>query len=103
VIAQYADAAPEGGKVALIRRGEPAFRKLGTKVCDLFVGDYVADHEARFLRDMAGWVAAGQVKYREDIRQGIETVPAVFAEMMTGGNFGKTLVQVAEDPTRSKL
>ena len=100
VISQYADAPPEGGKAALIRRGEAAFRKLGTKVCDLFVGDYVAGHEARFLRDMAGWVAAGQVRYREDIRQGIETVPAVFAEMMTGGNFGKTLVQVADDPTR---
>ena len=35
----------------------------------------------------------------EDIRQGLENVPAAFAEMLKGGNFGKMLVQVGEDPT----
>jgi hypothetical protein len=47
---------------------------------------------------MSGWVAQGKVKYREDIRHGLENVPAAFAEMMRGGNFGKTLVQVGDDP-----
>ncbi len=69
------------------------------KVADLFAGTYVVEHEARFLRDMEGRVASGQVKYRKDIRQGIEAVPAAFAEKMSGGNFGKMLVQVADDPT----
>ena len=44
-------------------------------------------------------MASGAVKYREDIRQGLETVPACFAEMLRGGNFGKMLVQVGADPT----
>jgi NADPH-dependent curcumin reductase CurA len=44
-------------------------------------------------------VASGALKYREDIRQGIETVPASFAEMLRGDNFGKMLVQVGADPT----
>ena len=52
-----------------------------------------------FLAEMAPLVKSGAVKYREDIRQGLETVPACFAEMLRGDNFGKMLVQVGADPT----
>ncbi len=38
-----------------------------------------------------------QPKYREDIRPGLENAPAAFADMLSGGNFGKTLVQVSEE------
>jgi NADPH-dependent curcumin reductase CurA len=48
---------------------------------------------------MAPWVASGEVHYREDIRDGFEVIPTAFAEMLRGGNFGKTLVRVAPDPT----
>jgi len=97
LIAHYGE---EGdARAALMKRGERVFAERGVSVRNLFVGDFAAEHEAQFLSDMAGWVASGKVKYREDIRQGMETVPAVFAEMMRGGNFGKTLVQVSEDPT----
>jgi hypothetical protein len=87
-------------RAALMARGEATFRARGVTVRDLFVGDYVKDHQDDFLADMAPLVAAGQVKYREDIRQGLDAAPAAFAEMMRGGNFGKMLVQVGEDPTR---
>ena len=80
-------------------RGEEIFRTRQVTVHDLFVGDFVKDHEAAFLRDMAGWVAGGEVRYREDIRQGFDELPAAFAEMLKGGNFGKMLVQIGEDPT----
>jgi hypothetical protein len=97
LIAHYGE---EGdARAALMKRGERVFAERGVIVGNLFVGDFVAEHEARFLGDMAAWVAEGKVKYREDIRQGIASITAVFAEMMRGGNFGKTLVQVSEDPT----
>jgi len=99
VIAQFADGAEADGKAYIMRRGESVFRERGVSVRDLFVGDFVADHQDAFLHDVAGWVASGQVKYREDIRQGFETIPACFGEMMRGGNFGKMLVQVSDDPT----
>ena len=99
VIAQFADGAEADGKAYIMRRGEAVFRERGVTVRDLFVGDFVAEHQDAFLRDMAGWVAAGQVKYREDIRQGFENIPACFGEMMRGGNFGKMLVQISDDPT----
>ena len=65
----------------------------------LFVGDFAADHHDEMLAYVAPLVKAGKIKYREDIRQGLETIPTAFAEMLRGDNFGKMLVQVGEDPT----
>lgn len=99
LIAHYGD--PEGtdARAALMRRGEAVFRDRAVTVRDLFVGDFVAEHQERFLRDTAGWVASGEVKYLEDVRRGLETVPEAFGDMLRGRNFGKALVQIAPDPT----
>ncbi|WP_394763198.1 NADP-dependent oxidoreductase [Phenylobacterium sp.] len=99
LIAHYGDAEGTDARAALVARGAEIFRTRNVTVKDLFVGDFVAGHEAQFLRDMGAWAAAGQVRYREDIRQGLETIPAAFAELLKGGNFGKMLVQVSPDPT----
>jgi hypothetical protein len=99
LIASYGDDATTNARAALMACGKPVFEARHVTVRDLFVGDWVAEHEAPFLRDMAQWVAAGEVRYREDIRQGLESLPAAFAEMLKGGNFGKMLVQLNPDPT----
>ena len=94
-----AGGAPEPDpKGALARRAQAMLASRGVKVFDLFVGEFVPDHQDRFIAEMAGWVAAGKVKYREDIRQGLEAAPQAFADMMRGANFGKMLVQVSDDP-----
>jgi hypothetical protein len=51
------------------------------------------------VRSNPGSSGECRIKYREDIRRGIENVPACFAEMLRGDNFGKMLVQVGVDPT----
>ena len=99
LIAHYGDEAGADARAALMKRGEAIFQARGVTVRDLFVGNFVADHQAAFLAQMAPWVASGEVRYREDIREGLESVPAAFIEMLRGGNFGKMLVRVAEDPT----
>jgi NADPH-dependent curcumin reductase CurA len=99
LIAHYGDAAGTDSRAALMARGKPVFDARGVAVRDLFVGDYVADHHDAFLREVAPSVASGELKYREDIRQGIETIPTCFAELLRGDNFGKMLVQVGADPT----
>jgi NADPH-dependent curcumin reductase CurA len=71
----------------------------GVNVQNLFVGDYVEGHHDAFLKEVAPWVASGQVRYREDIREGLENLPGAFSDMLKGDNFGKTLVRVGEDPT----
>ncbi len=100
LIAHYGDAPGTDARAALMKRGESIFHDRGVKVRDLFVGDFVASSHDTFLAEMTPKVAAGEIKYREDIRQHIENLPACFAEMLRGDNFGKMLVQLAVDPTR---
>lgn len=100
LIAHYGNAPGADARAELMARGADVFAARGVTVRDLFVGDFVADHQERFLAEMSAWVAAGQVVYREDIRQGLATLPSAFAEMLRGDNFGKMLVQLAPDPTQ---
>lgn len=99
LIAHYGDAASNDARAALMKRGEAIFASRNVTVRDLFVGDFVKDHHDAFLREMAPQVAAGAIKYREDIREGLANIPACFAEMLRGDNFGKMLVRIAPDPT----
>ena len=98
LIAHYGDAAGVDSRAALMKRGEPVFQSRGVTVKDLFVGDWIARHD-EFMAEVAPLVALGRIKYREDIRQGLETIPSAFSEMLRGANFGKMLVQVSPDPT----
>ena len=79
--------------------GAPYFDRQGVAVHRLFVANYVAEYQDRFLAEMTGWLKDHRVKYREDIWVGLEQAPAAFRAMLVGGNFGKTLVRVAADPT----
>jgi NADPH-dependent curcumin reductase CurA len=47
-----------------------------------------------FYRDMGGWVASGQVKGRETVRNGIEATPDAFLDLFRGANMGKMLVRL---------
>jgi len=95
LIAHYGDDGE--GDVGAAERAAAEAR--GVSVQQLFVGQYVDSHHDAFLADMGPWVAQGKVRYLEDIREGLENIPAAFAEMLQGGNFGKMLVRVSEDPT----
>ena len=101
LIAHYGDATGTDARAALMQSGASVFRERSVTVRDLFVGDYVASHHDAFLAEVAPLVASGKMKYREDIRQGLENIPACFAEMLRGDNFGKMLVQISDDPTIS--
>ncbi len=94
LISHYGD---EGGDAGAAERAAAEAR--GVHVQNLFVGDYVESHHDAFLGEVAPWVASGKVRYREDIREGFEAIPAAFADMLKGANFGKTLVRIAPDPT----
>jgi NADPH-dependent curcumin reductase CurA len=47
------------------------------------------------MTELAGHVAAGRIKYRESIAQGLESAPRAFIGMLKGENFGKQLVKVS--------
>jgi hypothetical protein len=47
-----------------------------------------------FYRDMGQWVASGQVKSRETIHEGLESMPEAFLGLFRGDNVGKMLVKL---------
>ena len=53
-----------------------------------------------FLRDMGGWIRSGEVKYREDIVEGLDNAVSAFQGLLSGRNRGKLLIEVSPDPVR---
>jgi len=61
-------------------------------------GFLVSDYAHRFeeaARRLARWVANGDVRWREDVTEGLENAPAAFIGMLNGENRGKALVKLA--------
>lgn len=61
----------------------------------MVVFDY-ADRYPEAMREMAGWIAAGKLKTREDIVAGIETFPETLLKLFKGENLGKLVLKVAD-------
>jgi hypothetical protein len=61
----------------------------------MVVFDY-ASRYAEAAREMAGWMAAGQLKTREDIVDGLETFPDTLLKLFKGENTGKLVLKVAD-------
>jgi NADPH-dependent curcumin reductase CurA len=65
-------------------------------------GFIVSDHYDRFpafLKECTPLVAAGRLKYRDHVVDGLESAPSALIGLFEGRNFGKLLVQVSKDPT----
>ncbi len=62
----------------------------------IVVFDY-ADRYHLAVNEMAGYLQAGSMKSKEDVVQGIENFPEALLKLFNGENFGKLVLQVAED------
>jgi NADPH-dependent curcumin reductase len=57
--------------------------------------DFAEQYYAKFLREIGAGIAAGRIRYREEIVDHLEKTPEAFIRMLDGHNFGKTIVRVA--------
>ncbi|MGO8798844.1 MAG: NADP-dependent oxidoreductase [Roseiarcus sp.] len=60
-------------------------------------GFIVSDHIALWpqaIDELVAHVAAGRIRYRETIAQGLESAPAALIDVLKGRNFGKQLVKL---------
>ena len=60
-------------------------------------GFVVTEYFGRYAEaaaEMAGWIAEGKVKAREDVVEGIETFPETLLKLYSGDNNGKLVLKV---------
>src|SRR4051812_17679248 len=68
-------------------------------------GFLIFDHAQRSpeaLLDLESWVRDGQIRYREDILDGLEQAPGSIAGLYRGENLGKRLIRIAADVPLTK-
>ncbi len=87
-IANYNDAEPQPGPSNLMLVVGKRLRLQGFIVTDF------QDAQAEFAAEMAGWIQAGQVRWKETVDEGIEAAPGAFVKLFTGENLGKMLVKL---------
>lgn len=59
------------------------------------VFDY-ADRYTEGAKAIAGWLADGKIKHREDIVEGFESFPDTLLKLFEGSNFGKLVLKVEQ-------
>jgi NADPH-dependent curcumin reductase CurA len=94
LIAQYNDAAAHPGPDRLpgVMR-DVLSRSLLIRG---FIQREFVDQRPAFYSQMTEWIASGQIRYREDVVDGLEAAPEAFIGLLEGRNFGKLVVRVAE-------
>jgi NADPH-dependent curcumin reductase len=93
LIAQY-DTAPRGAGQAQASR---IMRQILIKSLTVrgFINYDFIDLFPDFLREVGLGVQSGEIRYREDIVDGLENAPQALMGMLEGRNFGKLIVRVS--------
>lgn len=62
-----------------------------------FIQREFADQRERFYKEASEWIARGELRYREDVVDGLKSAPEAFIGLLEGRNFGKLVIRVAEE------
>ncbi|MDO9335045.1 MAG: NADP-dependent oxidoreductase [Caulobacter sp.] len=88
-VSQYDGAAPAYGP-----RGVPGL--IVTKRLTLrgFIVSDFDDKREQAMADLQAWTASGQIQVREDVLEGLESLPGALIGLLAGENVGKRMVKV---------
>lgn len=94
LIAQYNATGPAEGpdRLPIVMR-EVLSRSLTIRG---FIQREFVDQRPAFLKEMAGWIASDEVRYKEDVVDGLDAAPEAFMGLLEGRNFGKLVVRVSQ-------
>lgn len=91
LISQYNDSAPKGPR---------NFANILTKRARV-EGFIVTDFAPKFMQagmHIMQWLAEGRLKFRLDMAEGLQQAPAALNKLFDGGNIGKVLIKLSEEP-----
>jgi NADPH-dependent curcumin reductase CurA len=95
LIANYnAAGKPEGPDHLPGLMGKLLVRRI--KMQGFIIFDYYHRY-LEFFKDMSGWLAAGKIKFREDVVDGLENAPQAFIGLLEGKNFGKLVIRAGDE------
>jgi NADPH-dependent curcumin reductase CurA len=95
LIANYnAAGKPEGPDHLPGLMGKLLVRRI--KMQGFIIFDYYHRYQ-EFFKDMSGWLAAGKIKFREDVVDGLENAPQAFIGLLEGKNFGKLVIRAGDE------
>ena len=95
-IAHYNDASPASGVDRLPQLLSAVLQKR-VHMQGFIILDHYGKRFDEFSREMQRWIDDGQIKIREHIVNGLENAPTAFIGLLEGRNFGKVVVQVADE------
>src|SRR5206468_4331187 len=89
MISEYNASAPAPGPRNIMRAVGRSLRLESFNVSNHF------DLQPAFAKDLAAWHAAGKIKWRQTVFNGIERGPEAFLGLFSGQNIGKMLVKLS--------
>jgi hypothetical protein len=84
----------DGGGASYGVRGLPAVISRRVNLRGFIVSDFYGRREAA-LHELKSWVADGRLKVREDVVEGLESLPGALIGLLAGKNVGKRMVKVS--------
>jgi NADPH-dependent curcumin reductase CurA len=93
LVAHYNEATPIGGSSAAETMLTVLRRSL--LIRGFINTEFAADHYDSFVKVLSPLIRSDDIRYREDISEGLEAAPGAFIDMLAGRNFGKALVRVS--------
>jgi NADPH-dependent curcumin reductase CurA len=96
LISQYnASELPQGVDKTSLVMG--TLLKKRVRVQGFIIFDDYGPRYGEFRKQMSEWLAAGAIKFREQVVEGLENAPEAFMGLLVGKNFGKLVVKVGEE------
>jgi len=89
MISQYNETGEPKGPANIIQAVGKSLKLEGFIVSNHY--DMLPD----FLRDMSGWIASGQLKWKDTVDEGIDNAAGAFIKLFKGENMGKMLVKLS--------
>jgi NADPH-dependent curcumin reductase CurA len=93
LVSQYnATSLPEGPDRLGMLMGQLLTKRI--KMQGFIIFDDYGDRYDEFAQDMQTWLQDGEIQYREHLVDGFEKTISAFNDMISGKNFGKTVVKI---------